>query len=205
MYTILVRRKHVDDLIRKKEFVGTDLLDCSVYCKASSFDDAKRYCNILKEKAKRNNVEVYIVPVPRAYSEDDDPDIIVTFYSYILTIEDILYTTPQIEQKETLFIMTSPLSAYKNKLVMRANGEKLGTVIFTDETSTFQCIRNEPIRKFGIKLRNLLIKENIVLELLEFKFRYDGPVDHYCLMLYTDRDPEEAKNICLDYLRRIKK
>lgn len=214
MYTILVRREHADEFVRRKEFAETDLFNCSVYCKASSFDEAKRYCEILKEKAKRNNVNIFIIPLPPCYSEgkiyqnipnarstDNGMIILVTFYSYFLSLEDILYTASQIEHRETLYLMTRPLGEYKNKLVMRDNDEILGTIVFTDEESTFQFIEDKLMRKTLIRLRDLLVKESIVLDAHEFKLHHDGPVDMYYLVLYTDKDSTEAKNICLKYLK----
>lgn len=204
MYTIYVTRRHAHDFVRK-EFTEAMLRDASVYCKASSNDEAKRYCNILKEKAKQNNVKVYIIPIPRAYSEDNDPDILVTFYSYVLTVDDILYTTPQIDYKRTFIIMPLPLDEYKNKLVMRENGETLGitTFVFPNEESTFQFIRDESVRNFGLKLRSLLLKYHVILEMKPVNLRYDELIDTYCLMLYTDRDSEEVTKLCADLMKEV--
>lgn len=187
----------------RKEFRESMLNDFKVYCNASSFDEAKHYCNILKEKAKSCHVDMFIVPIPSTNPSDGDHDILITFYSYIHTLDSILYNKLQIGQAmDELFIMSAPLSSYKNAIPVRYNRELLGTFIFPDG-DTFQNIKDDVLRKTMLRLRDLLLKDDIVLDVKTYPNLSIAECipNRYYLMLFTDKDSTEAVNICLKYLK----
>lgn len=112
--------------------------------------------------------------------------------------------TEEFKSEPKIITFVRKLKDYPNKMPMRVDGETEGFVVFTE--NRFQKERNdldERILNIGKTLYPILEKKEIYIDFSPFKFRPNDDPECYFLILYTDRDKEEAINILTDTIDNL--